>query len=67
MGMRLWTVDRKTFEVLGWTTAAPERESDSNIGANRSPLHRMALLANGDILAGMGRKGIYRLRYLGVS
>jgi DNA-binding beta-propeller fold protein YncE len=67
MGMRLWTVDRETFEVLGWTTAAPERESDDNIGANRSPFHRMALLSSGDILAGMGRRGVRRLRYLGVS
>jgi DNA-binding beta-propeller fold protein YncE len=67
MGMRVWTVDRKTFEVLGWANAAPEPEGDDNIGPNRIPLHRFALLPNGDILLARGRNSIGRLKYLGVS
>jgi hypothetical protein len=66
MSLRLWTVDRETFEVLGWTTGAPDPESNDDIGANRSTLHRLALLDNGDILAGVGRKGSVRLSYHGV-
>ena len=67
MGMRIWTVDRKTFDVLGWTNAAPEHEGDDNISVNKSPIHRMALLPNGDLLLGRTRRGVQRLRFLGVS
>jgi hypothetical protein len=66
MGGRIWTVDRKSFEVLGWASGTPEVEGDDNIGVNRIPLHRMARLPNGDLLVTRGRKGIQRLKYLGV-
>lgn len=66
MGMRIWTVDRKSFEVLGWANAAPELEGDDNIGPNRIPLHRIAILPNGDLLLARGRRGVQRLKYLGV-
>jgi hypothetical protein len=67
MGMRIWSIDRKTFEVLGWANAAPEIEGDDNIGVNRTPLHRMAVLPNGDLLVTRGRRGIQVMRYLGVT
>ena len=67
MGMRVWTIDRNTFDVLGWSSVAPEHESDDNIGLQRQALHRFALLPNGDLLLGRVRKGVQRLPYLGVS
>jgi hypothetical protein len=67
MGMRIWTVDRKTFDVLGWTNAAPEHEGDDNIAVNKIPIHRIALLPNGDLLLTRTRRGIQRLRFIGVS
>ena len=66
MGMRVWTVDRKTFDVLGWTNAAAEHEGDDNIAVNKIPVHRIALLPNGDLLLTRTRRGIQRLRFLGV-
>jgi hypothetical protein len=65
-GMRVWTVDRKTFQVLGWTNAAAEHEGDDNIAVNKIPVHRMALLPNGDILLTRTRRGIQRLKFIGV-
>jgi hypothetical protein len=67
MGMRVWTIDRDSFAVLGWTSVLPEHEGDDNIGLQRQALHRFALLPNGDLLLGRVRKGIQRLTYLGVS
>lgn len=67
MGTRVWTVGRATFEVLGWSTAAPRLEGEDNIGLTLIPLHRFALLGSGDLLlAGQG-KGIQRMRHLGVK
>jgi hypothetical protein len=66
MGMRVWSIDRATFEVLGWASAAPELEGEDNIGVNRIPLHRLAILPNGDLLVTRGRRGIQVMRYLGV-
>jgi DNA-binding beta-propeller fold protein YncE len=67
MGMRVWTVDRKSFEVLGWANAAPEHEGDDNIAVNKIPVHRMALLPNGDLLLTRTRRGVQRLKFIGVS
>jgi DNA-binding beta-propeller fold protein YncE len=66
MAQRIWSVDRETFEVLGWASAAPETEGADNIGVNRTPLHRMTSLPNGDLLLARGRKGVQRMTYLGV-
>jgi DNA-binding beta-propeller fold protein YncE len=66
MGMRIWSIDRQTFEVLGWANAAPETEGADNIGVNRTPLHRMTILPNGDLILTRGRKGVQVMKYLGV-
>jgi hypothetical protein len=66
MAMRVWSIDRETFEVLGWANAAPELEGDDNIGVHRIPLHRFAILPNGDLLITRGRRGIQVMKYLGV-
>jgi DNA-binding beta-propeller fold protein YncE len=66
-GMRIWSIDRETFEVLGWANAAPETEGDDNIGINRIPVHHMAVMPNGDLLVTRTRKGVQVMRFLGVS
>lgn len=66
VGMKVWTVDRDTFDVLGWTSVL-ESEGDHNIGISMLPLHRIALTAEGDLLLTGRRKGFSRLKYLGVS
>jgi sugar lactone lactonase YvrE len=66
-GGRIWSVNHKTFEVVGWSSGTPELEGVDNIGTSRIPFHRMAILPNGDLLVTRGRKGIQRMKYLGVS
>jgi DNA-binding beta-propeller fold protein YncE len=66
MAQRIWSVDRETFEVLGWASAAPETEGCDNIGMNLRPLHRIAGLPNGDLLLARGQKGVQKMSYLGV-
>jgi hypothetical protein len=66
MCQRIWSVDRATFEVLGWTNATPATEGDDNVSTQMHALHRIGILPNGDVLMAMTNKGIQRLRYLGV-
>jgi hypothetical protein len=67
MSYRVWTVDRKSFSVMGWTNAAPEHEGDDNLSAHRSGLHRIQIESNGDLLLARTIHGLQRLKYLGVS
>src|SRR5258708_38164804 len=58
MNQRVWTVDRKTLQVLGWASAAPETEGDDNISQHLSELHRFARMPNGDLLLARVRPGL---------
>jgi DNA-binding beta-propeller fold protein YncE len=64
--LRVWTIDRETFAILGWTSSAPEKEGTDNISIHRSPLHRIAIEPNGDLLLARTVHGLQRLKYLGV-
>jgi hypothetical protein len=64
--MKVWTVDRESFEVLGWTSVA-EHEGDDDIGISVLPLHQLIRVPNGDLLIAQTRKGLQVLEYLGVS
>lgn len=66
MNMRVWTIDRESFRVLGWTNAAPEPEGDDNIAQDLYELHRFARMPNGDLLLARVRPGIHVMKYLGV-
>jgi hypothetical protein len=54
------------LEVVGWANAAPETEGVDNMPFCGGPLHRMTLLPNGDLIVTRTRKGIQRMRFLGV-
>jgi hypothetical protein len=66
MNERVWSVDRKTFEVLGWANVATEPEGDYNITNQLTALHRFALMPSGDLLLARVRPGLQVLKYLGV-
>jgi hypothetical protein len=66
MNLRVWTVDRASMTVLGWTTTAPEHEGDDNVSTHRSVVHRIAVQPNGDLLLARTTHGLQRLKYLGI-
>jgi hypothetical protein len=66
MAQRIWSVERETLQVVGWANAAPETEGVDNMAFCGGPLHRMTLLPNGDLIITRTRKGVQRMRFLGV-
>jgi hypothetical protein len=66
MAQRVWSVDRESFQVVGWANAAPETEGVDNMAFGGGPIHRMTMLPNGDLIVTRTRKGVQRMRFLGV-
>ncbi len=65
--MRVWSVDRATFRVLGWSSAMTETEGDDNVARIYGLLHRFRVDGNGDLLLCCTSRGLLRMKYLGVS
>jgi len=65
--IRVWVVDRASFEVLGWSSAVTETEGDNNIARIFGLLHRFRVEPNGDLLLCCTSRGLLRMRYRGVS
>ena len=65
--IRVWVVDRESFQVLGWSSAMTETEADNNIPRIYGLLHRFRVEKNGDLLLCCTSRGLLRMKYLGVS
>jgi DNA-binding beta-propeller fold protein YncE len=66
MNLRVWSVDRDTFEVLGWHSISTDVEGEDNLSLHLSPLHRMLIEPNGDLLLARTTRGLKRLKFAGI-
>jgi hypothetical protein len=66
MNLRVWTVERESFEVLGWHSVSVEVEGEDNYSLHLSPLHRLLIEPNGDLLLARTIRGVLRLPFEGI-
>jgi len=64
--MRVWSLDRASFQVVGWSSAMTETEGDGDIARFYGLLHRFRVEENGDLLLCCTSRGLLRMKYLGV-